>query len=102
MQESHFCLSAVTRSMEIPGLGLAAGHGSRYLVRRADNGRPRMRRGGRVVECTALEMRHTRKGIGGSNPSLSASYLLVHSGHIGYGLYRRQGDNLVQHGLSMV
>lgn len=30
------------------------------------------RRGGRVVECTALEMRHTRKGIGGSNPSLSA------------------------------
>ena len=29
-------------------------------------------RGGRVVECTALEMRHTRKGIGGSNPSLSA------------------------------
>lgn len=26
-----------------------------------------------MVECTALEMRHTRKGIGGSNPSLSAS-----------------------------
>jgi hypothetical protein len=26
-----------------------------------------------VVESTALEMRHTRKGIGGSNPSLSAS-----------------------------
>jgi hypothetical protein len=26
-----------------------------------------------VVECTALEMRHTRKGIGGSNPSLSAN-----------------------------
>jgi hypothetical protein len=25
-----------------------------------------------VVECTALEMRHTRKGIGGSNPSFSA------------------------------
>ena len=25
-----------------------------------------------MVECTALEMRHTRKGIGGSNPSLSA------------------------------
>jgi hypothetical protein len=25
-----------------------------------------------VVESTALEMRHTRKGIGGSNPSLSA------------------------------
>jgi hypothetical protein len=29
-------------------------------------------RGGRVVECTALEMRHTRKGIAGSNPALSA------------------------------
>jgi hypothetical protein len=26
-----------------------------------------------VVDTTALEMRHTRKGIGGSNPSLSAS-----------------------------
>ena len=32
-----------------------------------------LRRGGRAVECTALEMRHTGKGIGGSNPSLSAS-----------------------------
>src|SRR5690606_4832489 len=31
-----------------------------------------LRRGGRAVECTALEMRHTRKGIGASNPSLSA------------------------------
>ncbi len=31
------------------------------------------RRGGRAVECTALEMRHTRKSIEGSNPSLSAS-----------------------------
>gem|GEM_PF-3588933 len=30
------------------------------------------RRGGRVVECTALEMRHTCKGIVGSNPTLSA------------------------------
>src|SRR5436853_1044105 len=29
-------------------------------------------RGGRVVECTALEMRHRCKPIGGSNPSLSA------------------------------
>jgi hypothetical protein len=25
-----------------------------------------------VVESTALEMRHTRKGIAGSNPALSA------------------------------
>ena len=31
-----------------------------------------LRRGGRVVECTALEMRHTREGIVGSNPTLSA------------------------------
>ncbi len=31
-----------------------------------------LRRGGRVVECTALEMRHACEGIGGSNPSLSA------------------------------
>ena len=31
------------------------------------------RRGGRVVECTALEMRHRCKPIGGSNPSLSAT-----------------------------
>jgi hypothetical protein len=30
-------------------------------------------RGGRVVECTALEMRHTGNRIGGSNPPLSAS-----------------------------
>ncbi len=29
-----------------------------------------------MVECTALEMRHTRKGIGGSNPSLSAIFAL--------------------------
>ncbi len=33
------------------------------------------RRGGRVVECTALEMRHGGNSIGGSNPSLSATYL---------------------------
>ncbi|GEM_PF-1194027 len=32
------------------------------------------RRGGRVVERTALEMRHTCKGIGGSNPPLSAIF----------------------------
>ena len=41
-----------------------------------DAGRPKRtetdRRGGRVAECTALEMRHTCKGIEGSNPSLSA------------------------------
>jgi hypothetical protein len=31
------------------------------------------RRGGRAVECTALEMRHTGNRIGGSNPPLSAT-----------------------------
>src|SRR5262245_61790967 len=37
----------------------------------------RLWRGGRVVECTALEMRHTGNRIGGSNPSLSAIVLSV-------------------------
>ena len=32
------------------------------------------RRGGRVVDGSGLENRRTRKGTGGSNPSLSASY----------------------------
>ena len=32
----------------------------------------RTRRDGRVAEGTRLESAHTRKGIGGSNPSLSA------------------------------
>ena len=31
-----------------------------------------MRRGGRVVECAALEMQYTGNRIEGSNPSLSA------------------------------
>ena len=34
------------------------------------------RRGGRVVECTALEMRHRGDSIGGSNPFLSATYFV--------------------------
>ena len=48
-----------------------------YGPSRIDPGRsaPGLRRGGRVVECTALEMRHGRKSIGGSNPSLSANQL---------------------------
>ena len=38
-----------------------------------------MRRGGRVVDRVALEMRSTRKRTGGSNPSLSARFrLYVH------------------------
>ena len=36
----------------------------------------RYRRGGRVVDRTALEMRSTGNRIGGSNPSLSANFLL--------------------------
>ena len=30
-----------------------------------------------MVECTALEMRRTREGTVGSNPTLSANYLLT-------------------------
>ncbi len=42
---------------------------SKYARRRG------YRRGGRVVDRTALEMRHTGNRIGGSNPSLSANGL---------------------------
>ena len=34
-----------------------------------------------MVECTALEMRHTGNRIGGSNPSLSASQSYIPSFH---------------------
>jgi hypothetical protein len=34
-----------------------------------------------VVECTALEMRHTGNRIGGSNPSLSARFFCWHFHH---------------------
>jgi hypothetical protein len=37
----------------------------------------RLRRGGRAVDGSGLENRHTRKGIGGSNPSLSAITLII-------------------------
>ncbi len=46
-----------------------------------------LRRGGRAVECTALEMRHTGNRIGGSNPSLSATtqkYSTIPSFSLGY------------------
>jgi hypothetical protein len=49
---------------------------ARHANRRPDHcprGKSQRRRGGRVVECTALEMRHTGNRIGGSNPSLSAT-----------------------------
>ena len=50
---------------------------ARHVKRRADPAaRPALRRaprrGGRVVDRAALEMRSTRKRTGGSNPSLSA------------------------------
>ena len=46
------------------------------LRRRANNRceRPFMRRGGRVVECAALEMRFTGNRNVGSNPTLSANH----------------------------
>src|SRR5437870_1560425 len=38
---------------------------------------PSVRRGGRVVECTALLRRQAGNRLEGSNPSLSASFLLT-------------------------
>ena len=50
-----------------------------------------------MVECTALEMRHRCKPIGGSNPSLSASTNSastnnVRPGDMGNGTYLRHGS----------
>ena len=50
---------------------LASPSHTRYVPPALKSADP-MRRGGREVECTALEMRHTCKGIVGSNPTLSA------------------------------
>lgn len=50
----------------------------RLELRATTHGRPWVLapwRGGRVVDCTALEMRHGCKPIGGSNPPLSASQI---------------------------
>ena len=55
-----------------------------------------------MVECTALEMRHTRKGIGGSNPSLSAMPPLYGPETWVTERTYDMGDNLVPNGLSMV
>ncbi len=49
------------------GRGSALGYERRRTTRKT-----LLRRGGRVVDRAALEMRSTRKGTGGSNPSLSA------------------------------
>ncbi len=45
---------------------------TKRLALEADLPYHRRRTGGRVVDGTALEMRHTCKGIVGSNPTLSA------------------------------
>ena len=45
-----------------------------WLFSGGDHRLSSMRRGGRVVDRVALEMRSTRKRTGGSNPSLSANY----------------------------
>ena len=55
-----------------PRGALVSGRLFRYITR-AVRRCAWVRRGGRVVECTALEMRHTGNRIGGSNPSLSAT-----------------------------
>ncbi len=55
-------------------LGVGSGRSLGY-ERAHDHGATRLRRGGRVVDRVALEMRSTRKGTGGSNPSLSAIFL---------------------------
>ena len=52
-------------------------HRTRFQAQPRKSGFTGGRRGGRVVECTALEMRHACKGIGGSNPSLSAIKVLI-------------------------
>ena len=44
-----------------------------------------------MVDRAGLENRYTRKGIEGSNPSLSASGFMVHSGHMVYIPYRSHG-----------
>ena len=60
-------------SLQYSGSGpLVSPSNNRYEPDRAEERRPDPRRGGRVVECTALEMRHGCKPIGGSNPPLSA------------------------------
>jgi hypothetical protein len=63
---------AATLGLPAPPLSPPAGLDTYPPDRRAFSRPPRPRRGGRVVDRTALEMRHTGNRIGGSNPSLSA------------------------------
>lgn len=55
-----------------------------------------------MVESTALEMRHTRKGIVGSNPTLSAIRVIFNFQHIGNIGHLDMSDNCVTNGLSIV
>ena len=55
-------------------IGVGRGLCLRYLAHQRSTKSRLNRRGGRVVDRTALEMRHTRKRIGGSNPPLSARF----------------------------
>jgi hypothetical protein len=59
-------------TLAVPELRIAIAKNCRYEPPRAERADQHIRRGGRVVERTALEMRHTCKGIVGSNPTLSA------------------------------
>ena len=58
----------------LPATGAHANRRADLAARLTRRRRPR--RGGRVVDRAALEMRSTCKRTGGSNPSLSASYRL--------------------------
>ena len=49
-----------------------------------------LRTGGRVVEGTALEMRHTGNRIEGSNPSLSATIFSLYTKYLDYFITLRQ------------
>src|SRR5664279_1693395 len=55
----------------IPPRGIGAG--GRSMVAKLERVALREALPQRVLECTALEMRHRCKPIGGSNPSLSAN-----------------------------
>ena len=49
-----------------------------------------------MVESTALEMRHTRKGIEGSNPSLSATIRKSHDPSRTFGMSCVDGSRIAR------
>jgi hypothetical protein len=76
MEAAKTVKAGVTNSSNIPCLYPLSSRQTAAMNRLALKGADQnIRRGGRVVECTALEMRHTCKGIVGSNPTLSAIFL---------------------------